>query len=144
MSPRSLVLVLLAALAAAACGSGTPTTTIVPKSDAPVASPTDAPVASPTDAPVATATDAPAGDTAVEIFDNGFRASNLTVAAGSTVTWTNIGDRPHSVRSTDSGFEGSDVLSGGGTYEHTFDAAGTFAYVCGIHASMTGTITVKP
>jgi len=32
----------------------------------------------------------------------------------------------------------------GDTYSHTFNSAGTYAYHCAVHASMTGTIEVAP
>jgi plastocyanin len=48
----------------------------------------------------------------------------------------------HSVK-WDDGTTGSDPLSTGATYTRTFATAGTFTYVCGIHASMKGTIVVN-
>jgi len=43
------------------------------------------------------------------------------------------------------GSPGSGSLTAGGApYARTFDAGGSFAYACGIHPSMTGTIVVEP
>jgi len=105
------------------------------------ATPTTAPAsATPTTAP----TTAPAGGAAVAIVDYGFNAADITVKAGTTVTWTNTGQRGHTVTSTDSGFTSSGTLSSGNTYAVTFGTAGSFSYVCAIHGSMKGTVTVTP
>lgn len=82
-----------------------------------------------------------AGAGAVSIVDFGFEAVNLSVAAGSTVTWTNTGDATHTVKWSD-GTPESPGLANAETYERTFDTAGTYPYVCGIHGTMAGTITV--
>ena len=123
MSTRLIAVVFMVALAAVACGGGAaPTITVKP-----------------------IVTVAPGGpEAAVSIVDNGFKPADQTVKAGGIVTWTNTGDRPHTVTSTDGGFTSSGTLKGGDTYEVTFPAAGTFAYVCAIHGSMKGTITVTP
>ena len=47
----------------------------------------------------------------------------------------------HSVVADDGAFE-SDTLDTGATFSTTFDTPGTFTYVCGIHSSMQGTVTV--
>ena len=78
---------------------------------------------------------------AVSIAGFAFDAKTLTIAKGTTVTWTNLDSATHSVVATDTSFV-SDNLAKGGTFEHTFDTAGTFPYVCGIHNYMRGTITV--
>ncbi len=57
------------------------------------------------------------------------------------MTWTNEDGAAHRIKSDDDSFNSED-LGQGDTFEHTFDAAGTFDYVCGIHPSMTGSITV--
>jgi plastocyanin len=99
---------------------------------------------SPTAAP-ATQTDAPSpagGGSDVSIVDFAFDPADLTVAVGDTVTWTNTGSAPHTVKWQDEEPE-SQQLESGATYERTFDSAGSFPYVCGIHSQMTGTITVE-
>ena len=47
----------------------------------------------------------------------------------------------HRVKANDDSFDSED-MGQGDTFEHTFDAAGTFDYICAIHPSMKGTITV--
>jgi plastocyanin len=94
---------------------------------------------SPTEAPSGAA---PGGTTsAVSIVDFGFEPADLTVTAGTTVTWTNTGAATHTVKWSD-GTPESTGLTNGATYQRTFDTAGSFPYVCGIHGSMSGTITV--
>jgi plastocyanin len=140
---RIVAAVAIIAVVFAACGSsgGSPASTAAPPAATAVPA-TNAPAstdAAPTDA-------APAGgaSAAVAIGDFAFGPGDLTVSAGTTVTWTNGDAAPHSVRSTNRGFDGSGTLSKGGTFSFTFPNAGTFPYICGIHSSMTGTITVTP
>lgn len=84
----------------------------------------------------------PATGAAVTIVDFAFQPADLTVKVGDTVTWTNTGNAPHTVK-WDDGTPASDRLTKGGVpYQRTFDTAGTFTYVCGIHGSMKGSITV--
>ncbi len=66
-----------------------------------------------------------------------FEPKELTVRAGTTVTWTNSGGR-HTVESAD-GFLKSDTLIGGQTYQQRFDAPGVYDYYCGNHGTKTGT-----
>jgi plastocyanin len=81
------------------------------------------------------------GAGAVTVVDFAFQPSDLTVAAGSTVTWTDSGDATHTVKWSD-GTPETAGLAKGATYQRTFETAGAYPYVCGIHGSMTGTITV--
>lgn len=99
---------------------------------------------SPTPAPT-TQAEAPSpggGGSDVSIVDFAFDPADLTVAVGDTVTWTNTGSATHTVKWQD-GEPESEQLDGGSTYERTFESAGSFPYVCGIHSQMTGTITVE-
>jgi plastocyanin len=84
-----------------------------------------------------------AGSTAgaIAIKNSAFTPSDITVAMGTTVTWTNEDGVPHRIKSADGTFDGKD-LSKGATFEHKFDKAGTFSYVCGIHLRMTGKVVV--
>ena len=70
-----------------------------------------------------------------------FVDAKITVAVGSEITWTNATGPTHSVVATNGSFS-SNRLGTGESFSHTFDTAGTFNYVCGIHASMTGVVTV--
>jgi predicted lipoprotein with Yx(FWY)xxD motif/plastocyanin len=93
--------------------------------------------------PSATAASSAAGSSSsVDVFDYGFGPATLTVAVGTTVTWTKSGSAPHTVTSDDGAFPGA-TLTAGQPYAFTFTKAGTYAYHCAIHASMTGTVVVK-
>ena len=81
-------------------------------------------------------------DGGVQIAEFAFTPPTLEVSTGSTVTWTNADAAQHSVVANDVSFV-SENLGQGATYEHTFETAGEFAYVCGIHSQMSGTITVS-
>lgn len=79
-----------------------------------------------------------------EVFIQGmaFSPSTITVAAGTTITWTNKDAVAHTVTST-SGLFDSGSVGTNGTYSHTFSTAGTFAYYCKVHPSMTASVVVN-
>jgi plastocyanin len=90
-----------------------------------------------------------AGASTVSIVDFAFNPTTLTVAKGTSVTWTNAGTTGHTVSADDKSFDSDSgntnaTLAAGATFSHTFDAAGTFTYHCKVHSSMIGTITVTP
>ena len=78
----------------------------------------------------------------VKIDNFSFGPVTLTVAVGTTVTWTNNDDIPHTVVSTDKVFK-SKVLDTGEKFSFTFAKAGEFPYFCSIHPKMTGKVVVK-
>ncbi len=85
-----------------------------------------------------------AGDSSsVSIADNAFDPAQVTVSAGATVEWTNEDDVPHTVTFEDEAAESSETLNQGDTHSATFDEAGEYPYICKIHPSMTGTVTVS-
>jgi plastocyanin len=82
----------------------------------------------------------------VSIQDFFFDPSQLTVAPGTTVTWVNEGEAPHTVTSTDGKELDSATLQPGDTYTFTFkddDAGETYAYHCSIHPQMTASVKVS-
>jgi plastocyanin len=81
-----------------------------------------------------------AGD-AVSIDNFAFVPATLTVPAGSTVTWTNHDEEPHTVAASDGSFH-SPGMGSQGRYSHTFPTAGRFDYVCSIHPFMHATVVV--
>lgn len=93
---------------------------------------------------LAAANEAPAPPLAAEVkIDNfSFGPNTLTVAVGTTVTWTNRDDIPHTVVSTDGAFK-SKVRDTDEHFSYTFSQAGTYNYYCSVHPKMTGTIVVK-
>ena len=78
----------------------------------------------------------------VRIDNFSFGPATLTVAPGTTVTWVNHDDIPHTVVSTDSVFK-SKVLDTDEKFSFTFTKAGTYPYFCSIHPKMTATVVVK-
>ena len=84
---------------------------------------------------------APEGATIVMAKDFMFAPTSLTVAAGSTVTWTNRDDEPHTVVS-DSGLFHSAALDTNESFSFRFEKPGTYRYMCTIHPRMVGTIVV--
>ena len=77
----------------------------------------------------------------VSIRDFSFQPAQLSVEPGTTVTWTNEGNEPHTV-TADNGLFDSGVLYPGDSYSVQFDGMGTLSYYCTLHPSMTGGITV--
>lgn len=70
-----------------------------------------------------------------------FVDSTASVSVGDTVRWTNNQSVSHTVTSGEELWD--TTLSNGGTFEFTFDDAGTYPYFCAIHPSMTGTVEVS-
>jgi plastocyanin len=77
----------------------------------------------------------------VSIVDFAFKPGSITVNTGDTVQWTNNGKVPEGHDVTGDGLD-SGRLKSGDTYSHTFNAPGTFSYICSIHPSMKGTVKV--
>lgn len=71
-----------------------------------------------------------------------FTPMELTVTAGSTVTWINKDDVPHTVVSVDHLFK-SKALDTDDTFSFTFPNAGIYEYFCSVHPRMTAKIIVK-
>jgi len=65
----------------------------------------------------------------------------MKVTAGQPVTWTNTDDSPHQITLVDKGLRTA-VLLKGHSASLTFDEAGTFGYICGLHPGMKGTVEV--
>jgi len=78
----------------------------------------------------------------VKIDNFTFGPATLTVTAGTTVTWTNKDDIPHTVVSTDGVFK-SKVLDTDEKFTFTFSKAGNYPYFCSIHPKMTGKVIVQ-
>lgn len=83
-----------------------------------------------------------AADATVKITEFTFSPLALTVKAGTTVTWTNEDDIPHTVDATTRAFK-SGVLDSDQKFSFTFTAPGTYKYFCALHPHMTGAIVVE-
>jgi plastocyanin len=84
----------------------------------------------------------PAATMEVKIDNFSFGPTTLTVTAGTTVTWTNRDDIPHTVVSTEGVFK-SKVLDTDEKFSYTFSKAGTYPYFCSLHPKMTGKVIVQ-
>jgi len=82
-----------------------------------------------------------AEDTNVTIDNFTFAPAELTVKVGTTVTWTNHDDIPHTVVSA--GKFRSKTLDTDNSFSFTFTAAGDYKYFCSLHPHMTGMIKVE-
>jgi plastocyanin len=83
-----------------------------------------------------------AASPAVTIDNFSFGPATLNVAAGTTVTWTNRDDIPHTVVSTEGAFK-SKAVDTDEKFSYTFAKPGTYAYFCSIHPKMTGKVVVQ-
>ena len=98
-----------------------------------VVAPTPTPTATPT------ATSVPS-TTSVTVKNYAFVPITVTVKVGGTVTW-NFAQGTHTATGTSSESWDSEYKDSG-SFSHTFNSAGTFAYVCNLHSLMTGTVIV--
>ena len=79
---------------------------------------------------------------AVSIDNFSFTPREITVAKGTTVTWTNRDDVPHTVVTPDKAFR-SKALDTDDQFSFTFNDAGAYSYFCSVHPTMTGKVVVK-
>ncbi|HEY6421967.1 MAG TPA: cupredoxin family copper-binding protein [Pseudonocardiaceae bacterium] len=114
-------------------GCGGPATASAPDAPAPVA---PAPVA-------ASGQDAPVATNAVTIQNFAFTPATVTVKAGTTITWTNRDQDPHTVTAM-AGPLRSPTLNTGESFHYTFTTPGRVDYLCTIHPFMTATVVVTP
>ncbi len=77
---------------------------------------------------------------AVEISGFRYTPAVLTIQAGDSVTWTNRDSARHTVTG---GVLDSPLFGAGESFTFTFDAPGTYGYICTPHPSMTGTVIVQ-
>jgi plastocyanin len=80
-------------------------------------------------------------DAKVTIDNFTFSPAELTVKVGTTVTWKNQDDIPHTVVSA--GKFKSKALDTDDSYSFTFTTAGDYKYFCSLHPHMTGMIKVE-
>ena len=83
-----------------------------------------------------------AADAEVKIANFTFDPPTLTVKAGTTVTWVNEDDIPHTVVATGKAFR-SRALDTDDKFSFTFIKPGTYSYHCSVHPHMTGKIIVR-
>jgi amicyanin len=83
-----------------------------------------------------------AAETEVKIDNFSFAPERITVKAGTTITWINEDDIPHTVASSAKPFK-SKALDTDDKYSFTFTTPGTYEYFCSLHPHMTGTVVVE-
>jgi len=88
---------------------------------------------------------APSEPNQVVIYDYKFYPPTLTVPVGTTVSWINHDTAPHTATHRSYTVEPFDTgeLPNGQVYRHTFQTAGSYAYICIYHQGMQGTIVVQ-
>ncbi len=79
----------------------------------------------------------------VRIENFTFAPAALEVAAGTTVTWVNHDDMPHTVVSSDHTTFKSKALDSGAKFSYVFAKPGRYSYYCSLHPRMTGTVVVR-
>jgi plastocyanin len=81
-------------------------------------------------------------ETEVKIDNFAFAPQRIVVQAGTTVTWINADDAPHTVASSTKVFK-SGALDTTDKFSFTFTTPGTYEYFCSLHPHMTGTVVVE-
>ena len=71
-----------------------------------------------------------------------FLPQRITVKAGTTVTWINEDDVPHTIVSSSKVFK-SKALDTADKFSFTFTTPGTYDYFCSLHPHMTGAVVVE-
>ena len=143
-----LAVLTLAVVGLAACGSKSTGSAYgaKPAAAAGTASPTTATTMADMPGMPSTTTASPAGPAVaadqVSITNFSFSPAAITVKVGTTVTWTNNDEEPHTVFSGAGGMKSPVLASHQNTFTFTFSKPGTFDYNCTIHPFMHGTVTV--
>jgi plastocyanin len=83
------------------------------------------------------------GTVTVTMKDIQFQPSDVTVKVGGKIKWVNEDSVDHDAVAKEGDVPKSELFGKGGSYEATFDTAGTIDYVCTVHPGMEGTITVQ-
>jgi len=78
----------------------------------------------------------------VKIDNFTFAPSSITIAPGTTVTWVNEDDIPHTIVESNRAFK-SKVLDTDDSFSYTFSTPGEVEYFCSLHSHMTGKIIIK-
>jgi plastocyanin len=127
MSFRRVLIAAVVSAAAAACGSSSSS----PSSSSTTTTTTSGPTA---------AVSIP--NNARTLTTTAFGADPLTVAVGTTVTWTNNDTIAHN-SVADGGMWNSGLINPTQSFAFKFTTAGTFTYKCTIHPGMVGTIVAQ-
>jgi plastocyanin len=83
------------------------------------------------------------GAAPVQILNFEFKPQKVTVKPGTKVTWTNGDTATHAIKDTSPlATPVSKDMGKGDMFSITYDKAGSYSYICGIHNYMTGTVDV--
>jgi plastocyanin len=93
-------------------------------------------------APAVSTSAAPPSTVDVNIAKFAYAPTEITVAPGTKIVWTNQDQTPHTVTSNDKSFA-SKGLDTDDKFEHTFAKEGDFSYICTVHPFMTGVVHVR-
>ncbi|MGB9492130.1 MAG: cupredoxin family copper-binding protein, partial [Terriglobales bacterium] len=91
---------------------------------------------------LAASPDAAASSVEITIDNFSFTPMTVTVKAGTTITWKNRDDIPHTVVSSDNLFK-SKTLDTDDKFSFTPTKPGTYSYFCSIHPKMTAKLVVE-
>jgi plastocyanin len=86
---------------------------------------------------------APVAANTVSIKGFAFAPASVSVKVGTTVTWTNKDEEPHTVAANGGSFRSS-PLTPGAAFRYRFTKPGSYPYVCTLHPFMRGTVVVTP
>jgi plastocyanin len=78
----------------------------------------------------------------ITIDNFSFMPAPITIPVGTTITWINRDDVPHTIVSDDQQFK-SKALDTDEKFSHTFDKPGTYSYFCSIHPKMVAKVVVE-
>ena len=133
MSSLRLAVASAILLSTIACGGSSSSSPASP-------SPSPTPSPTPTSGGPSSSVSIPGG--AATLGNKAYAPDELSVAVGTTVTWTNTDSTAHTSTSDVNGWD-SGTVAPGGQFSFAFQTAGTFAYHCAIHPGMVGTVVVR-
>jgi len=81
------------------------------------------------------------GVTHMNMRNFAYQMVNIQVRVGTTVTWTNQDNVPHSI-TFKNGMKDSGLIYQGQSFSYTFTTPGTYQYYCSVHPYMVATVTV--
>jgi plastocyanin len=70
-----------------------------------------------------------------------YQPATLAVRRGDTVVWSNRDPFPHTV--TAPGAFDSQPIAAGGSWKHVAQRSGNYSYICTLHPTMKGTLSVQ-
>lgn len=83
-----------------------------------------------------------AGTSKISITSAAYSPASLTIVSGSTVTWTNNDNMPHTVTTEDGNINSGDIAPGS-SFSKTFMTTGTYNYHDVHSTDMTGVLIVS-